>query len=73
MKIMVDAETRKILGAAILGPGGDEAIHGILNVMNASAVVMAGFTHQTALIAEPARQPRALVWKRAFPSAPMKL
>jgi pyruvate/2-oxoglutarate dehydrogenase complex dihydrolipoamide dehydrogenase (E3) component len=35
MKITVDAETHKILGAAILGPGGDEAIHGILNVMNA--------------------------------------
>jgi pyruvate/2-oxoglutarate dehydrogenase complex dihydrolipoamide dehydrogenase (E3) component len=35
MKIVVDAETRKILGAAILGTGGDEAIHGILDVMNA--------------------------------------
>src|SRR3954470_173272 len=35
MKVTVDAETRKILGAAILGPGGDEAIHGILDVMNA--------------------------------------
>ena len=34
MKIMVDAETREILSAA-LGPGGDEAIHGILDVMNA--------------------------------------
>ena len=35
MKIVVDAETRKILGAAILGTGGDEAIHGILDMMNA--------------------------------------
>src|SRR5262249_26861761 len=35
MKVVVDAETRKILGAAILGTGGDEAIHGILNIMNA--------------------------------------
>ncbi len=35
MKIVVDAETRKILGAAILGTGGDEAIHGILDIMNA--------------------------------------
>ncbi len=35
MKVAVDAETRRILGAAILGPGGDEAIHGILDVMNA--------------------------------------
>src|SRR4051812_8152932 len=30
-----------------------------------------GFTHQTALIAEPARQPRALVWKQALSSAPI--
>ena len=35
MKVVVDAETRRILGAAILGTGGDEAIHGILDVMNA--------------------------------------
>ena len=35
MKIAVDAETRKILGAAILGTGGDEAIHGILDIINA--------------------------------------
>jgi pyruvate/2-oxoglutarate dehydrogenase complex dihydrolipoamide dehydrogenase (E3) component len=35
MKIVADAETRQILGAAILGPGGDEAIHGILDAMNA--------------------------------------
>jgi pyruvate/2-oxoglutarate dehydrogenase complex dihydrolipoamide dehydrogenase (E3) component len=35
MKIVIDAETRKILGAAILGPGGDEAIHGVLDLVNA--------------------------------------
>jgi pyruvate/2-oxoglutarate dehydrogenase complex dihydrolipoamide dehydrogenase (E3) component len=35
MKVIVDAETRRILGAAILGTGGDEAIHGILDIMNA--------------------------------------
>jgi pyruvate/2-oxoglutarate dehydrogenase complex dihydrolipoamide dehydrogenase (E3) component len=35
MKIAVDAETRKILGAAILGTCGDEAIHGILDIINA--------------------------------------
>jgi pyruvate/2-oxoglutarate dehydrogenase complex dihydrolipoamide dehydrogenase (E3) component len=35
MKIVVDAETKKILGAAILGTGGDEAIHGILDIINA--------------------------------------
>jgi len=37
MKIAVDAETRQILGAAILGVGGDEAIHCILDVMYAKA------------------------------------
>ena len=37
MKIMVDAETKRILGAAILGTGGDEAIHSILDVMYAKA------------------------------------
>jgi pyruvate/2-oxoglutarate dehydrogenase complex dihydrolipoamide dehydrogenase (E3) component len=35
MKVVVDAETQQILGAAILGPGGDEAIHGIIDAMNA--------------------------------------
>jgi pyruvate/2-oxoglutarate dehydrogenase complex dihydrolipoamide dehydrogenase (E3) component len=35
MKVVVDAETRKILGAAILGTGGDEAIHGVIDIMNA--------------------------------------
>ena len=35
MKVVADAETRKLLGAAILGTGGDEAIHGILDMMNA--------------------------------------
>lgn len=35
MKVLVDAETRKILGAAILGTGGDEAIHGVIDIMNA--------------------------------------
>lgn len=37
MKIIVDAESRQILGAAILGTGGDEAIHGVLDMMNAGA------------------------------------
>jgi pyruvate/2-oxoglutarate dehydrogenase complex dihydrolipoamide dehydrogenase (E3) component len=35
MKVAVDAETKKILGAAILGTGGDEAIHGVLDIINA--------------------------------------
>jgi pyruvate/2-oxoglutarate dehydrogenase complex dihydrolipoamide dehydrogenase (E3) component len=35
IKVVVDAETRRILGAAILGTGGDEAIHGVIDIMNA--------------------------------------
>jgi pyruvate/2-oxoglutarate dehydrogenase complex dihydrolipoamide dehydrogenase (E3) component len=35
MKIVADRETRKILGAAILGTGGDEAIHGLVDAMSA--------------------------------------
>ena len=35
MKVVADADTRRILGAAILGTGGDEAIHGILDMMHA--------------------------------------
>ena len=37
MKILVDAESKRILGAAILGIGGDEVIHSILDVMYADA------------------------------------
>jgi len=37
MKVLVDAESNKILGAAILGTGGDEAIHCILDTMYAGA------------------------------------
>jgi pyruvate/2-oxoglutarate dehydrogenase complex dihydrolipoamide dehydrogenase (E3) component len=37
MKILVDAETEEILGAAILGVGGDEAVHSVLDVMYAKA------------------------------------
>ncbi|GBG37576.1 FAD-containing oxidoreductase [Mycobacterium montefiorense] len=37
MQVIVDADTQQILGAAILGVGGDEAIHAILDVMSAKA------------------------------------
>jgi pyruvate/2-oxoglutarate dehydrogenase complex dihydrolipoamide dehydrogenase (E3) component len=37
MKVLVDAETKQILGAAILGVGGDEVIHCILDTMYAKA------------------------------------
>ncbi|MBT9333189.1 FAD-containing oxidoreductase [Paracidobacterium acidisoli] len=37
MKILVDAETKQVLGASILGTGGDEAIHCVLDLMYARA------------------------------------
>ena len=35
MKILVEASTKKILGAAILGIEGDEIVHSILDIMYA--------------------------------------
>jgi pyruvate/2-oxoglutarate dehydrogenase complex dihydrolipoamide dehydrogenase (E3) component len=40
MKILVDDESKQILGATILGTGGDEAIHCILDLMYAKAPYM---------------------------------
>jgi len=37
MKVLIDAESKKILGAAILGIGGDEVVHSLLDVMYAEA------------------------------------
>ena len=37
MKVVVDADTDLILGAAILGTEGDEAIHGLLDMMSVGA------------------------------------
>ena len=37
MKVLVDAESRKILGVGILGIGGDEVVHAFLDVMYAGA------------------------------------
>jgi pyruvate/2-oxoglutarate dehydrogenase complex dihydrolipoamide dehydrogenase (E3) component len=37
IKITVDAETKQILGAVILGTGGDEVVHVLLDVMYAKA------------------------------------
>ncbi len=37
MKVVVDAESNQILGAAILGVGGDEVVHCILDLMSAKA------------------------------------
>jgi pyruvate/2-oxoglutarate dehydrogenase complex dihydrolipoamide dehydrogenase (E3) component len=41
MKIVADAETKRILGAAILGTGGDEAIHGVIDMMSADQPISA--------------------------------
>ncbi len=37
MKVLVDADTQKLLGAAILGLNGDEIVHSLLDVMYAGA------------------------------------
>src|SRR5262245_36672773 len=37
MKVLVDAETKQFLGASILGVGGDEVVHSILDLMYAKA------------------------------------
>jgi pyruvate/2-oxoglutarate dehydrogenase complex dihydrolipoamide dehydrogenase (E3) component len=37
MKVVVDAETKNVLGAAILGLGGDEVVHAFLDVMASGA------------------------------------
>jgi pyruvate/2-oxoglutarate dehydrogenase complex dihydrolipoamide dehydrogenase (E3) component len=37
MKVLIDAQTREILGATVLGVGGDEVIHSILDIMYAKA------------------------------------
>jgi pyruvate/2-oxoglutarate dehydrogenase complex dihydrolipoamide dehydrogenase (E3) component len=39
MKMVADAETKQILGAAFLGTGGDEAVHGVIDMMHAGATV----------------------------------
>lgn len=33
MKVLVDADSQRILGAAILGLSGDEVVHSLLDVM----------------------------------------
>jgi pyruvate/2-oxoglutarate dehydrogenase complex dihydrolipoamide dehydrogenase (E3) component len=37
MRVLVDADTTRILGAAIFGAGGDEIVHSVLDVMYADA------------------------------------
>ena len=54
MKVLVDADTRKILGAAILGIGGDEVIHAVIDAMyaGATAEVLQGAVHIHPTVAE---------------------
>ena len=54
MKILVDAETRQILGASFLGTGGDEAIHCVLDAICAKApyTVLQGAMHIHPTVAE---------------------
>ena len=37
MKVIADADTKELLGAAILGASGDEVVHGILDLIYANA------------------------------------
>ena len=54
IKIMVDADTKEILGAAILGIEGDEAVHAIADVMYARApyTVIARAVHAHPTVSE---------------------
>jgi pyruvate/2-oxoglutarate dehydrogenase complex dihydrolipoamide dehydrogenase (E3) component len=48
IKVVVDGETDAILGAAILGVGGDEAIHGVVEAM-AAGVTASAYTRVMAV------------------------
>jgi pyruvate/2-oxoglutarate dehydrogenase complex dihydrolipoamide dehydrogenase (E3) component len=48
MKVVVDGQSDAILGAAILGPGGDEAIHGVIEAM-AAGITATAYTRVVAI------------------------
>ncbi len=48
MKVVVDRDTDAILGAAILGVGGDEAVHGVIEAM-AAGVTASAYTRVMAI------------------------
>jgi pyruvate/2-oxoglutarate dehydrogenase complex dihydrolipoamide dehydrogenase (E3) component len=54
MKVLIDQETKQFLGASILGTGGDEAIHCIMDLMYAKApyTVMQRAVHIHPTVAE---------------------
>jgi pyruvate/2-oxoglutarate dehydrogenase complex dihydrolipoamide dehydrogenase (E3) component len=39
MKVVVDRDSKQLLGAAILGGGGDEVVHCLLNMMYARSLI----------------------------------
>src|SRR3954447_855041 len=74
----LDRLGRSLHDLILLGRKLDEMGIGLMSVQekidtSSSGGRLAGFTHQTTLTAKPARQPRALVWKQALPSASVKL
>ncbi|MCU0465135.1 MAG: FAD-containing oxidoreductase [Anaerolineae bacterium] len=54
MKVLVDAETKQFLGAAIFGIGGDEIVHSIIDLMYAKApyTVMKNAVHVHPTVSE---------------------
>ena len=54
MKILVDADTKEILGAAFVGMSGDEVIHCVLDVMYARRPTQCASARCTSI-----RQPRS--------------
>lgn len=54
LKLVVDGDTQEILGAAILGVGGDEAIHCVIDLMQARvpATVLRNSMHIHPTVAE---------------------
>jgi pyruvate/2-oxoglutarate dehydrogenase complex dihydrolipoamide dehydrogenase (E3) component len=48
MKVVVDRDSDAILGGAVLGVGGDEAIHGVIEAM-AAGVTASGYTRVVAI------------------------
>ena len=54
IKVLVDAETQELLGAVILGVGGDEVIHLLIDIMYAKApyTVIARAVHIHPTVAE---------------------
>ncbi|CAH2604074.1 Mercuric reductase [Rhodovastum atsumiense] len=54
MRVLVDADTQEILGATVLGPGGDEVVHAVLDLMYARApyTVMQRAVHIHPTVAE---------------------